>query len=278
MAELRDELQAGLGTAYSIVRELAPGGMSRVFLADETNLRRRVVVKVLPEELAHGVSTDRFRREIELAASLQHPNIVPVLTAGAIGSLPFYTMPFIEGESLRQRIAGGTQAPVNEAVRILREIARAPPIRQWTTVWISMRLAWLGMSCSPAQPRFHNAARSRCWPHISPKSHELSSTFVATFLSGCRVSSCSVWRRIRRATGERRRNSRGARRERDAERGRAFHADGPEQTGGSRRGRLDRGGRRRGGHEPSQCVAFYAFGAAEHCRAAAAQRDGRFER
>src|SRR5690242_10979357 len=82
MTDLSTRLQATLGEKYRIERELGGGGMSRVFLALETALERRVVIKVLPPELAAGVNTDRFRREIQLAASLQHPHIVQLLAAG----------------------------------------------------------------------------------------------------------------------------------------------------------------------------------------------------
>jgi serine/threonine-protein kinase len=97
--ELRQQLQAHLGTAYTIERELGGGGMSRVFLASETAPKRRVVIKVLPPEMAGGINVERFRREIELAASL--PHIGPLLSAGAAEDLLYYTMPLVEGESLR---------------------------------------------------------------------------------------------------------------------------------------------------------------------------------
>src|SRR5947209_4069989 len=98
--ELHDQLQATLGAAYTLGRELGGGGMSRVFVAAETALGRQVVIKVLPPETAAQVSMERFKREIMLAARLQHPHIVPLLTAGESDGLPFFTMPFIEGESL----------------------------------------------------------------------------------------------------------------------------------------------------------------------------------
>ena len=107
MADLRDELQATLGSSYTISRELGGGGMSRVLVARDTALRRDVVIKVLPPELVAGVNVERFRREILVAAGLQHPHIVPVLAAGEMDGLPWFTMPFVEGESLRQRLARG---------------------------------------------------------------------------------------------------------------------------------------------------------------------------
>ncbi len=122
--DLRDRLQASLGAAYVLERELGGGGMSRVFVATETALGRKVVIKVLPPELTAGVSVDRFKREIQVAARLQHPHIVPVLSAGEIDGLPYYTMPFVEGASLRARLVRGPLT-VTEAVGLLREVARA---------------------------------------------------------------------------------------------------------------------------------------------------------
>ena len=103
--ELQTRLQAALGDVYRIERELGGGGMSRVFLAEEIKLGRKVVVKVLPPEMGAGVNVERFEREIQLAAKLQHPHIVPLLTAGAHADLLYYIMPFIEGQSLRIRLA-----------------------------------------------------------------------------------------------------------------------------------------------------------------------------
>jgi tetratricopeptide (TPR) repeat protein/tRNA A-37 threonylcarbamoyl transferase component Bud32/TolB-like protein len=125
LADLQDSLATSLGSAYRIERELGGGGMSRVFLAEETALGRQVVIKVLPPEMAAGVSQDRFRREIQLAARLQHPHIVPLLTAGSAGDLLYYVMPFIEGESLRVKLAREGELPVGEAARILREVTDA---------------------------------------------------------------------------------------------------------------------------------------------------------
>lgn len=122
--ELRDQLQSLLGTTYNIERELGGGGMSRVYAATETAFGRKVVIKVLPVELGAGVNVDRFNREIQVAANLQHPHIVPVLTAGELGGVPFYTMPFIDGQSLRARLAAGP-LPIDECVSYLRDVARA---------------------------------------------------------------------------------------------------------------------------------------------------------
>ena len=123
--ELRDRLQDTLGVDYRIEHEVGGGGMSRVFAARDLKLKRNVVVKVLPPELAGEVNVERFRREIEFAASLQHPHIVPLHTAGDVDGLPYYEMPLVEGDSLRARLVRSQRLPVPDALRILRDIARA---------------------------------------------------------------------------------------------------------------------------------------------------------
>src|SRR5256886_2200265 len=125
MTDLQARLRAALGDAYQVERELGGGGMSRVFLATEASLHRAVVIKLLPPEFASEVSEARFKQEIELAAHLQHPNILPVLSAGAKGDLLFYVMPFVSGESLRHRLTREGKLPVADAVRILHEMAEA---------------------------------------------------------------------------------------------------------------------------------------------------------
>ena len=124
MDDLRSRIQQSLSGSYTLERELGGGGMSRVFVADERRLGRKVVVKVLAPELAAAMSAERFEREIRVAASLQQANIVPVLAAGGLDGLPYYTMPFVEGESLRARLAAGRcRSP--RSVSILRDVARA---------------------------------------------------------------------------------------------------------------------------------------------------------
>jgi len=125
MSDTRDELQIALGDSYKLERELGGGGMSRVYLAEETALGRRVVVKVLSPELMAGVNIDRFRREIQLAARLQQAQIVPVLSAGEMNGVPYYTMPFVDGESLRARLARDGKLPVHDVLNILRDVTRA---------------------------------------------------------------------------------------------------------------------------------------------------------
>ena len=123
--DLKSGLQHTLGSAFTIERELAGGGMSRVFVAMDNTLGRRVVVKVLPPDLAASVSVERFKREIMLAAALQHPHIVGVLAAGEVDGMPYFTMPFVDGESVRARIARDGRLTVGRAVSILKDVARA---------------------------------------------------------------------------------------------------------------------------------------------------------
>src|SRR5215210_5797382 len=123
--ELRERVQATLGVGFTVERELGGGGMSRVFVAEDRELGRRVVVKVLPPEVAAGLNVERFRREIQLAARLQHPHIVPLLSASAREGLLYFTMPFIAGESLRARLARQHELPVAEVVRLLRDVVDA---------------------------------------------------------------------------------------------------------------------------------------------------------
>ena len=121
----RQQLETALGPAYTIERELTGGGMSHVFVATERALNRTVVVKVLKPELAAGVNRERFRREIMLVAQLQHPHIVPVLNAGEHGDLLWYTMPFVEGESLRESLARGAKWTPREVSRVLHDVLDA---------------------------------------------------------------------------------------------------------------------------------------------------------
>jgi tetratricopeptide (TPR) repeat protein/tRNA A-37 threonylcarbamoyl transferase component Bud32 len=124
MDDVRGRLEQALAGAYVVERELGGGGMSRTYLAVEQALKRRVVVKVLAPELLAGISVERFRREVLLAAQLQHPHVVPVLTAGDAGGLPWFTMPYVDGDSLRRRLEQGSLG-MGEVISILRDVARA---------------------------------------------------------------------------------------------------------------------------------------------------------
>ena len=102
--DLSTRLAAAVSASYRIDGELRAGGMSRVFLATELRFQRRVVIKVLAPELSAGLQLERFEREVRLAAGLQDPHIVPVLSAGELDGLPYYTMPYVDGASLRARL------------------------------------------------------------------------------------------------------------------------------------------------------------------------------
>jgi serine/threonine protein kinase/tetratricopeptide (TPR) repeat protein len=120
-----DLLRAALAGRYRIERELGQGGMAVVFLAEDLKHRRRVAVKVLRPELARSIGSGRFFREIEIAAQLSHPHIVPLFDSGEAGSFLYFVMPFIEGETLRDRLTREKQLPVDDALRITRGVADA---------------------------------------------------------------------------------------------------------------------------------------------------------
>jgi serine/threonine protein kinase len=123
--DLRAALQEALAADYVLEDELPRGGMSRVFLAVERSLNRRVVLKVLDPELAATLSAERFKREITLAARLQHPHIVPLLHSGAVAGNLFYSMPFVEGESLRELMARERPMSIDRITQILLEVSGA---------------------------------------------------------------------------------------------------------------------------------------------------------
>jgi len=124
-ASIVDQLGTALGSAYTIEHELEGGGMARVFVAFDDTLQRRVAVKVLPESMAAAVSVDRFRREILLSAGLQHPHIVGVLSAGVADGLPYFVMPYVDGESLAALLASHGRLTVPQAVSVMKDVARA---------------------------------------------------------------------------------------------------------------------------------------------------------
>jgi serine/threonine-protein kinase len=125
MTDLRAQLQAGLSASYTLERELGRGGMATVFLAQDLKHDRPVALKVLHPELAASLGPDRFQREIRFAARLQHPHILTVLDSGEAGGRLWFTMPFVEGESLRDRLRRERQLPLEDALQIAREAARA---------------------------------------------------------------------------------------------------------------------------------------------------------
>ncbi|MGQ0650635.1 MAG: protein kinase domain-containing protein [Gemmatimonadaceae bacterium] len=124
VADFIAQLQAHFAGEYTVERELSGGGMAQVVLAKDVRLNRRVVIKLLPASVTAAISAERFEREIMVSASLQHPNIVPVLSSGKVNGLPYFVMPYIDGESLRTRIRRGPLS-VRETVSILKDVCRA---------------------------------------------------------------------------------------------------------------------------------------------------------
>jgi TolB-like protein len=125
VSDLLPRLQAALAERYRVERAIGRGGMGTVFLAEDLRHHRRVAIKVLHPDLAGALGPDRFLREIEIAASLSHPHIVPLHDSGTADGLLFYVMPFVEGESLRERLTREIQLPVAHALAITREVADA---------------------------------------------------------------------------------------------------------------------------------------------------------
>ena len=123
--ELLDQLTAALGERYQVERELGRGGMAVVFLAEDLKHHRPVAIKLLKPELSAIVGSDRFFREIDIAATLQHPHILPLFDSGQADGLLYYVMPFADGESLRQRLAREQQLPLDSALQIAREVGSA---------------------------------------------------------------------------------------------------------------------------------------------------------
>ena len=114
-----------LADRYRIQRELGRGGMATVYLAEDVKHRRPVAIKVLSPELASVLGPDRFLREIEVAAELTHPHILPLHDSGVAAGLLYYVMPYIEGETLRERISREKQLPLDDAMEITRQVAAA---------------------------------------------------------------------------------------------------------------------------------------------------------
>jgi TolB-like protein/Flp pilus assembly protein TadD len=125
MTALLDRLTVALADRYAVEREVGRGGMATVFLAQDLRHRRPVALKVLHPQLAVSLGPDRFLREIQIAAKLQHPHIVPLYDSGQAGDFLYYVMPYVEGESLRQRLEREQRLPVEDAVHIARAVATA---------------------------------------------------------------------------------------------------------------------------------------------------------
>ena len=125
MPGMLERFRSAVADRYAIERELGQGGMAWVYLAQDLKHRRPVAIKVLRPELGEVIGAERFTREIEIAAKLTHPHILPLHDSGEAAGLLYYVMPFIEGESLRDRLQREVQLPVDDAVKIIREVADA---------------------------------------------------------------------------------------------------------------------------------------------------------
>jgi len=119
------DLSAGLADRYRIERELGQGGLAVVYLAEDLKHRRKVAIKIRKPELAASLGAERFLREIETTANLRHPHILPLYDSGNVDGALFYVMPFLEGESLRDRLTRERQLPIDDALRIARAVSDA---------------------------------------------------------------------------------------------------------------------------------------------------------
>jgi serine/threonine protein kinase len=123
MPDVLERLKSALANRYAVESEVGRGGMATVYLAEDLKHGRQVAIKVLHPELASALGPDRFLREIQITARLQHPNILVLLDSGEADGLLYYVMPYVEGESLRELLERDTQLPLDEALRITREVA-----------------------------------------------------------------------------------------------------------------------------------------------------------
>ncbi len=125
MTETLERLTTALADRYTIEGELGAGGMANVYLAEDLKHKRKVAVKVLRPELAAVLGAERFVQEITTTASLQHPHILPLFDSGEADGFLFYVMPYIDGETLRDKLNRETQLGIDEAVKITTEVADA---------------------------------------------------------------------------------------------------------------------------------------------------------
>jgi len=124
-AEVRELLSHALGERYSLEGEVARGGMATVYLARDTATHQPVAVKVMHPRLATALGAERFLREIEFVSSMDHPGIVPLLQSGNAGGVLYYIMPYVEGESLHERLQREKRLPLNDALQVTHDIAAA---------------------------------------------------------------------------------------------------------------------------------------------------------
>ncbi len=125
MSDLVQRLKTALADRYAIDQEVGSGGMATVYLAEDLKHHRKVAVKVLRPDLAATLGPERFLREIEIAAQLQHPHILTLIDSGEADGFLYYVMPYVEGESLREQLTESGELPIMDAVRIIREVVDA---------------------------------------------------------------------------------------------------------------------------------------------------------
>jgi serine/threonine-protein kinase len=125
MDNVLDQLKSALADRYVIKHELGAGGMATVYLADDVRHGRQVALKLLKPELGAVLGGDRFLREIHIAAGLNHPHILALHDSGEVDGLLFYVMPYVAGESLRQKLERQTQLPIEDAIELIRQVASA---------------------------------------------------------------------------------------------------------------------------------------------------------
>jgi eukaryotic-like serine/threonine-protein kinase len=120
-----DRLKAVLADRYTVERQIGSGGMADVFLTHDRRHDRKVAIKMMHRQLSELVGVERFLREIETTARLQHPHILPLFDSGSVDGMVFYVMPYVEGESLRSRLKREGQLPLPDALRVTRQLASA---------------------------------------------------------------------------------------------------------------------------------------------------------
>jgi serine/threonine-protein kinase len=156
MTDQLSRLTAALADRYSIERVLGAGGMATVYLAHDVKHDRKVAVKLLRPELAAVVGAERFLNEIRVTANLQHPHILPLHDSGEADSFLYYVMPFVEGESLREKLTREKQLSIDEAVRVTTEVAEALHYAHGQNV--------IHRDIKPENVLLHNGISGRCGP------------------------------------------------------------------------------------------------------------------
>ena len=154
------EFEAHLAQRYRVERELGAGGMAHVYLAYDVRHDRHVALKVLRPEIAQSLSAERFLREIQLAAKLSHPHILPLFDSGDANGTLYYVMPNVEGFSLRDRLTTEPMLPVAEALRIAREVADALDTRTATT-WFTATSSPRTSCCRTPTPWWRTSVLAR---------------------------------------------------------------------------------------------------------------------